>query len=271
MQLDDDPGLVARAVGGDRDAFDALVRPALASLETYVRRMVGDPEETRDLVQDTLLRAFESIAEFRGDARFKTWLFAIGTRRALDHLRARGRWSPEAQEQVRKHLYQTLGPAGVREQVMGADYRFDAHEHIAFCFTCVARSLDPEEQAALILVEVVELANREAARAMGLTESTLRHRLASAREQMHTRFEGLCALVNKKGVCHQCAGLRQQAAEDRRGPTVPDIGSVESADEKHRVRLAIVRSADVHRGGMQGFHDAFWRAISRFVESTATQ
>lgn len=260
----DEASLVARAAAGDRAAFDALARPALASLSSYVRRMIGHPEDTRDLVQDTLMRAFESMASFRGDASFKTWLFAIATRRCLDHLRARKRWSWDAQELGRRHLYETLGPQGVREKLLGADYVFDAHEHIAFCFTCVARSLEPAEQAALVLTEVLELGNRESARVLGLSESVLRHRLSAARRTMHERFEGLCALVNKKGVCYQCAGLRKQAAEGREGPAIPELGGEDDdASTKRRLRLRVVRDADVHAGAMQPFHDEMWRVLER--------
>jgi RNA polymerase sigma-70 factor (ECF subfamily) len=265
--MGDEAGLVGRAVAGEPAAFDALVGPVVPALTAYVRRMIGHPEDARDLVQDTLLRAFESIAEFRGDARLETWLFAIATRRCIDHLRARKRWSWDAQEEVRRYLYETLGDE-VREKLFPADYRFDAHEHIAFCFTCVGRSLDPVEQAALVLTEVLELGNRESARALGLSESVLRHRLSSARATMHERFEGLCALVNKKGVCHQCAGLRKQAAGERQGPAIPDLGGEGTdAEEKHRRRLAIVRDGGVHRGAMQPFHDTLWRALERFAEA----
>lgn len=251
----------------DRDGFDALVRPALPSLEAFVRRMIGHPEDTRDLVQDTLLRAYESIDGFRGEASFKTWLFAIATRRCIDHLRARRRWSWDAQEGVRQQLYGELGADGVRAELLGGDaYRFDAREHIAFCFTCVGRSLDAEEQAALVLSEVFELGDREAARALGLSESTYRHRLAAARAAMHERFAGLCGLVAKSGVCYQCKGLRMQAAAVERGPELPALGDeATGADDKRRVRLQVVREGDVHRGVMQPFHDRLWRALERFA------
>lgn len=241
----------------ERGAFDAEVRPLMSALEAFVRRMIGHPEDTRDLVQDTLLRAYESADGFRGEASFKTWLFAIATRRCIDHLRARRRWAWDAQESVRKQLHGELGAEGVRAQLLGGEaYRFDAREHIAFCFTCVGRSLDAEEQAALVLSEVMELGDREGAKALGLSESVYRHRLAAARETMRERFDGLCGLVGKGGVCWQCKGLRMQAAEEHRGSELPPLGD-------GRVRLAMVREGDVHAGAMQPFHDRLWRALEK--------
>jgi RNA polymerase sigma-70 factor, ECF subfamily len=53
-----------------------------------------------------------------------------------------------------------------------SDFVYEAKEHIACCFTCVGRSLEPEEQAAVVLVEVLGLPAREAAKSMGLSESS---------------------------------------------------------------------------------------------------
>jgi RNA polymerase sigma-70 factor (ECF subfamily) len=242
----------------DRAAFDALLQPHWKVLEGFVRRMVGHPEDSRDLVQDTLLAAFEHIDDFRGEAQFRTWLLAIASRRCIDHLRKKKRWSWDAQETVRKKLYQELGADGVRQHLLSTEFRFDAREHIAFCFSCVGRSLEPLDQAALMLSEVFELGDREAAKALELSEPVLRHHLADARQQMQERFEGLCGLVNKAGVCWQCKGLRQQTTE--RGPELPDL-QVSDADEKRRLRLKVVQDGEINEGVMQSFHDTLWRAL----------
>lgn len=82
-------------------------------------------------------------------------------------------------------------------------FAFDVREHIAFCFTCVGRSLPPEQQAAIVLREVFEYSNREAARIAGVTESVLRHHLSAGRKSMKETYDGLCALVGKQGMCRQ--------------------------------------------------------------------
>lgn len=84
-------------------------------------------------------------------------------------------------------------------------------------FTCVGRPLPPEQQAALVLREVMGFASDEAARALGLTESVLRHHRTSARGEMQRRFEGLCSLVDKEGVCYQCRGPREATPAPRQG------------------------------------------------------
>jgi len=59
--------------------------------------------------------------------------------------------------------------------VSDPSFAFDVHEHIAFCFTCVARSLTPEMEIAIVLSELFDLGNREAAASVGVTESVFRH------------------------------------------------------------------------------------------------
>jgi RNA polymerase sigma-70 factor (ECF subfamily) len=251
-----DAETVAAARDGDRAAFDRLCRPALARLRAVVRRMIGDPTETDDLVQESLTRAWAAIRGFDGRSEISTWLCRIGINAAIDHLRAQRRWRARAQIAYANECATSadLGQE-VGEALMSPSFRYDAREHIAFCFACVGRSLDPELQAALVLREIEGLSNLEAARSLDITESVLRHRLAEARETMEREFEGLCALVNKRGVCYQCSGLRDALPDDdRRGAPPPQRLSFDE-------RLACVRAADVDAGASQPLHDLFWRRL----------
>ncbi len=127
--------LIARAKSGDREAWDALAVAAMPRLRGVIRRFVGDPDDTDDLVQDTLLRGYEKIHTFRGASTFSTWLISIGTRTALNHLRTRKRWRWDAQVRIAKHLHGTpKGRAGLQTILQSPQHRFDAREHIAFCF-----------------------------------------------------------------------------------------------------------------------------------------
>jgi RNA polymerase sigma-70 factor (ECF subfamily) len=101
---------------------------------------------------------------------------------------------------------------------------------------------------------------REAASALGITDSVLRHRLTSARNEMEQRYEGLCSLVNKRGVCYQCKGLRDATPTPRQGR---DVTLLRDLDE----RLDIVRRANVDEGATQAMHDLFWRRTKELEES----
>jgi RNA polymerase sigma-70 factor (ECF subfamily) len=89
--------LVVRAQQGDADAFAALVTPVKAQVRSVVRRMVGHPEDSEDILQDALLKAWHAVGSFGERSSFATWLTSIATRTAIDFLRSQKRWRPEAQ------------------------------------------------------------------------------------------------------------------------------------------------------------------------------
>ena len=77
---------------------------------------------------------------------------------------------------------------------------------------------------------------------------------------MRAHFDDLCRLVNKRGACWQCKGLRELHEGDKRGPEIPDL---ESGPDSYKVRLRVVRHADVDGGRTQAFHDLVWRRMAR--------
>lgn len=253
--------LLERAQAGDRPAFDELVSPHIGRLRALALRMLGQPDDAQDIVQDALLRAYSKLDGFRGDANVGTWLFTITTRLCLNALRSRKRWDPYLQTELPKRFAAEVhnDPAS---PIFAPDFIFDAHEHIAFCFTCVARSLPAEQETALLLRDVFEHSNREAANVMGLSESVLRHHLAKARAEMTRHFEGLCAIVSKKGVCHQCSGLRSTMPATKRGREVPSLGTAgEDQDSRYRYRLKVVQQADLQAGTSAGLHALLLRRL----------
>lgn len=83
--------LVGRARAGDRAAFDRLVAPLREKIYWRAAKAVGDLDEAEDVTQETLLRAFTRLDTFRGDARFSSWLYQVGTNCIRMHLRTRRR------------------------------------------------------------------------------------------------------------------------------------------------------------------------------------
>ena len=260
--------LVEEAMAGDRQAFESLLRPHVRPLRSFLYRMIAHPEDAQDLAQETALRAQQKLATFRGTSSFRTWLFSIGSRLCLDLLRARKRWPVEAQiEGEKTALASTALMQSLDEIVREDDFRFEYRQHVAYCFSCVARSLPPEESAALLLREVYLFDAPAAAKVLGMSASTFRHRLSAARETMKTRFEGYCALVGKQGVCYQCAALRDHCPEEHRGGAPEPIAPADApADDKLRRRLRVVRDADLEAGPGHEVHELLFRFMSDLWE-----
>jgi RNA polymerase sigma-70 factor (ECF subfamily) len=269
---DEELKLVERARQGDQEAFGSLVEPWRKLLFGYIYRMVTQRQDAEDLLQDVFVRVLENIREYRGEARFKSWLFGIATHVCLDHLRKRKRWRVEAQrigeQETTEHPEQLVG---LRELMSSSGFTYEIREHIAFCFSCIARSLEPEEQAAVMLKEVLEFTAQEAAAILQVSEPIFRHRLSDARAKMTEAFDGLCALINKTGVCYQCQGLREIAGERNRGTNLVQIevapGVAVNPESLFEARAAIVREADLASGTTRVMHDMFFENLTRREES----
>ncbi|MHA7777522.1 RNA polymerase sigma factor [Roseibium sp. M-1] len=259
---DDAPGdLTAKARRGDHAAFSRLVEAELPKLRRIVGRMIGHRQDAEDVLQEALAKAWSGIGRFEERAQFSTWVTSIVSRCAVDHLRTQKRWRTEAQVAYANLCFQSEELSG---EVMGAmsnpEFAYEVREHIAYCFACVGRSLPPDEQAALVLRDVLDLSAREASTVLGISDAVLRHRLSAARSAMQDKFEGLCALVGKGGICHQCAGLKMAAGGDGDTTSFPDIAD-------YAERMAVVRKAEP--GSMQGLHAVFWRRTKEIEESGA--
>lgn len=85
------PDLLERARRGEPEAFDRLYRQHARAAYTLALRVTGRPDQAEDVVQDAFLKAFESIARFRGDAPFGAWLKRLVVNAAIDRVRAQRR------------------------------------------------------------------------------------------------------------------------------------------------------------------------------------
>jgi RNA polymerase sigma-70 factor, ECF subfamily len=259
--------LVGAAKGGDRIAFASLVEPWRGPLFGYIYRMVSLRQDAEDLLQDVLVRALEGLQNFRQEGRFKSWLFGIATHVCLDHLRHKKRWRVEAQliGEKEANAQEDVGK-GLRALMCAPDFVFEIREHISFCFTCIGRTLPPDEQATILLREVLGFSAEEAAAIMEVSEPVGRHRLASARTTMTKAYDGLCRLIGKEGVCWQCEGLRALAVPANAGEHFVQIGVkagvAVTPESLFDARLEIVRQAPLENGKTRKMHDLFYGSLA---------
>lgn len=250
--------LVDQAKSGSRKAFDILVKDALPKIRAVIWRMVGHPEDCEDVLQMALLKSWNAISTFDGRSAFSTWTCAIAARAAVDHLRGQVRWRRESQIAFANLCARSEELQGeIMAPMMAPEFTFDVKEHVAYCLICIGRSLEPEEQAVLVLRDVMEFSAREAAEALNVSDSVMRHRLSAARQQMETRYDGLCALVSKTGMCHQCEGLAAAAqAVGGSSTPLPDV-------ETLAVRFAAARTVDPEKRQSRSLHEVFFRRCKK--------
>ena len=180
-----------------------------AQLKSYIFRITACVEDAEDIVQDTFIRALEKLKTFRGDSSLKTWFFTIASNMAKDNVRAQKRWTENVNDIARAEVL--ANPNYFHEmmhiQTTSAHGQFEVKEHIAFCFTCISKSLPLEQQLCIYLKEMYEFKISEITNILNTTEAMVKYYLHTGRTKMISIFDGRCALINKQGTCHQCSEL----------------------------------------------------------------
>jgi len=172
-------GLVARLRGGDEQAFEDLVRLYQHRLFGVALRMMRNAAEAEEVAQEAFVRAHGALAEFRGESKLSTWLYAITARVCLNRL-ARGerRWHRVGEE----------GLAGLAEGGNDPAEELERSERQGALERAIAEL--PEERRLVVLLRDVEgLAYEEIAEALGLELGTVRSRLHRARMDLKAKME----------------------------------------------------------------------------------
>lgn len=209
MMYQQDEATLSKALDGDIHAFQSLFSSFQQPLRSYLYRLTAHRNDADDLTHDTFIQAFDKLSTFRGEASLKTWVFTIATRLAYNHLRQRKRWTANVSQQAKalvlSHPHLQAQISTVHSTSPQAAY--DIREHISTCFTCIGKNLPIENQVAVILKDIYDFSVADIGRILQKTEGVVKYLLQDGRKTMHTIFEQKCALINKKGACHQCSEL----------------------------------------------------------------
>lgn len=109
--MDADRENIEKVLGGDYDAFEALVEKYQGRIYRHLRKMVKDNHLAQDLLQETFLSAYRGLPGFTGSSSFSTWLFRIATNTALMHLRKNRPDSIEYDDEIRNQADHHLASA----------------------------------------------------------------------------------------------------------------------------------------------------------------
>lgn len=185
-----DQELVERVQQGDKRAFDLLVQKYQHKIVKLISRYVRDPDESLDVAQETFIKAYRALANFRGESAFYTWLYRIAINTAKNHLVALGRRPPDtdidAADAVQLDMESSMS---LRES--------DTPEHMALkdeIERTIFQAIDdlPEDlRTAITLRELEGLSYEEIAEAMNCPIGTVRSRIFRAREAIDTKLKPL--------------------------------------------------------------------------------
>lgn len=208
-------------------------------LASYLYRLTANSEDVKDIIQDTLLKVIENIDSFNGKSTYKTWVFSIATNLAKDNLRAKNRWSLDAQDKCKSAAIEST----YFQQLMKDTYKkqeidsFDIKEHIDYCFTCISKNLKLEIQIAIVLKEIYNFKRKEIADILNKSEGVIKHMLFDGRKELQEKFDNRCSLINKQGTCYQCAELNDyfQSVKDS-GEKVAKLGISKNNNSKDNLK-----------------------------------
>lgn len=185
-----DQELVARVQQGDKRAFDLLVQKYQHRIVSLISRYVRDPDEALDIAQETFIKAYRALANFRGDSAFYTWLYRIAINTAKNHLISLGRRPPGADIEI----------ADAEQLAMESSHQLrdtDTPEHLALrdelkqtIFQAI-ENLPDDLRTAIVLRELEGLSYEEIARAMSCPIGTVRSRIFRAREAIDAKLKPL--------------------------------------------------------------------------------
>ena len=193
--------LIDRARAGDERAFSELVGPHRRELQVHCYRILGSALDAEDMLQETLLAAWQGLAGFEGRSSLRVWLYQIATRRCLNALRSARRrppmdWPPpgvELPEPTRLGEVTWLEPypdvllEGLADAAPGPEARYEATEAISVAFVTALQLLPPRQRAVLIMRDVLGLRASEAASILDSTEESVTSALKRARATLQYR------------------------------------------------------------------------------------
>ena len=169
--------LLRRAQSGDPEAFERLMEP----LEQLVWRVcwhyTGNREAAEDCGQEAMIRIWRNLANYRGECALESWVYRIAANCCMDWLRKKKRdWSVSMEPMVEQGFDPADPSPGTEEQVVAAEEKKRLREAI---------TLLPEDQReALILTQLEKVPYEEAARALGVSEGTVKSRVNRAKARL---------------------------------------------------------------------------------------
>ncbi len=183
-----DQALVERVQAGDKRAFDVLVGKYQHKIANLIARYVRDPAEVQDLVQETFIKAYRALGNFRGDSAFYTWLYRIAINTAKNHLVAQTRRPPGSDIDAGE-AEQYDGESALKEY--GSPERIALKDEIAETVVKAIEELPEDLRTALLLREMDGLSYEEIAKVMECPIGTVRSRIFRAREAVDKRLRPL--------------------------------------------------------------------------------
>lgn len=191
-----DHELVLRAQRGDKRAFGLLVDKYQRKLGRLLSRMIRDQSEIEDVVQESFIKAYRALPNFRGDSAFYTWLYRIGINTAKNYLVSMGR-RPTVSTDIEIEDAENFEDGNELRTTETPESSMMTKQ-IAQTVNDTVESLPEELRTAITLREIEGLSYEEIATVMGCPIGTVRSRIFRARETIALKLRPLLDTPDNK-------------------------------------------------------------------------
>lgn len=211
--ISSDEQLLASARAGDRAALEALLARHQAQVYRFGVKMCRDPEDAKDVLQDTLLAMARGVRDFRGASSISTWLYTIARSYCIKK-RRRSKFAPEAERSletdVTAETERLADPGAVADEAL-------AGKQVERALEEAIGALDPTYREVLLLRDVEGLTAPEVAEVLGVSVQAVKSRLHRARLAVRDRVAPLLGTTPAPaapGICPDVSTLFSQHLED---------------------------------------------------------
>lgn len=197
-----DEQLAAQGQAGDREALEQLARRHQPWIYNIAVRMVWSPDDAQDLTQDILIKMLAGLPGYRGESRFRTWLYRVAVNHIFTFKKQREDAPVVTYEEFVRDVEQT--PDLDLENPDDPVTRRLVEEAKILCVMAMLLCLDGRQRIVFTLGDVFGVTDTVGAETLGMTPANFRQILTRARRDLYSFMGGLCGLVNEANPC-RCA------------------------------------------------------------------
>lgn len=222
--------LVEKAQNGNAKALEQLVIDIQDDIYYLCIRMHANPEIARESCQEVLIKVITNLGQFRGESRFKTWVFRIASNYLYTRLAKDSRDPIVSFDDFKEDLESDL--AEPSPYLNDPSYPLILNEVRIGCTMGMLLCLDNKHRMAYILGEIFELDHKEGSYILGIKEDTYRKQLSRSRIKIEKFMNSSCGLVNKCNKCSCAKKITGAIKRKRVSPLVQHLAdqSTESFD-----------------------------------------
>ncbi|WP_405205641.1 RNA polymerase sigma factor [Aquimarina sp. LLG6339-5] len=177
MNHQSDQYYIKQVLGGDANAFSTLVERYQNLVYTVIYRMVRNKEEAEEVAQDTFIKAYKSLSNYRGQAKFSTWLYTIAYRKGLDAIKTKKRF-------IATELIEDISEGEVTIVNDALSYLQDKERKQIISDSILKL---PEEEAVIVtLYYFEEKSVKEIKDIVGITENNIKIKLYRSRKKLYS-------------------------------------------------------------------------------------